>query len=122
MPAAIDRRDRALTLVLGLAGLVHAQAVTPDEARRLFERYVALGNAYDGASRTSTWTLAHHEPAPRPVAGQDRMLEIDGAGGGDWSGADAGGPARGDRSESSEHAHRSRRRAGRACAPSATRW
>ncbi|MET0850257.1 MAG: hypothetical protein ABW020_03920 [Candidatus Rokuibacteriota bacterium] len=70
----------ALTLILGLAGVVHAQAVSPDEARRFFERYVALGDAYDGAIADLYLDTSRITTLRRgPVAGQDRTLEIDGA-------------------------------------------
>jgi hypothetical protein len=91
----------ALALVLGSTAVVHAQAVAPDEARRFFERYVTLGDAYDVAVAdlyldTARITSLRRGPAPS----QDRMLEIDGA---RWRGmVRAAMPvarARGDRSE-----------------------
>lgn len=101
MPAAVTLAIVALALILRVAGLVHAQAVTPEEAKKLFERYVMLGDAYDGAIADLYLDTSRITSLRRgPVAGQDRMLEIDGA---RWRGmVRAAMPvarARGDRSE-----------------------
>jgi hypothetical protein len=90
-----------LALILGLTAVVHAQAIAPDEARRFFERYVALGDAYDVAIAELYLDTSRITSLRRgPVASQDRMLEIDGA---RWRGmVRAAMPvarARGDRSE-----------------------
>src|SRR5262245_32806549 len=69
-----------LALLLGSAGAAHSQNITPEEARKFFDRYVQLSDAYDTGLADLYSDSARITSLRRyPIANQNRTIKISGA-------------------------------------------